>query len=291
MFLRENHIISKKDAKARYSTAASHFLLWRNTEVHYTDEGQGAPIIMIHGFGGNFTNFDSLANIMKADYRVIRMDLPGFGLSDLPAKHDSVAELYSAFLGYMIDTLALDSVYLIGNSLGGWMSWELAAENPDKVKKLVLLGSAGYEIDKVKANIGHIDWLDNGFVRKLAERGLPLSVSMNNAQRIMSPWETPNPDEVAVNNAMTNREGNIGNLITLGNSGVLPDTAKIAQVKCPTLVIWGKNDVIVPYEHAEKFKRDIPGCTVLVYDTCGHIPQIEYPHRVARDIEAFLVGQ
>lgn len=291
LFFRENLVLSKAEAKAKYSTAASHFMQWRDTEVHYTDEGQGVPVLMIHGFGGNFTNFDTLASIMKAKYRVIRVDLPGFGLSDLPEQNDSLTTLYRDFLSDLIDTLHIDSLYAVGNSLGGWMSWELAANKPDKVKGLVLLNSAGYELEKVKSNIGRMDLLDNAFARKLAERGLPVSLSMKNAQRLMTKWETPNPAGVAVNNALLNREGNLGNMITLANSGITPDTAKLTTIQCPTLVIWGKYDIIVPVEHVAKFTRDIPNALALVYDTCGHIPQIEYPHRVANDIETFLSAQ
>ncbi len=288
MFLRTDLTITKAEAKERFSTKYSHFTTWRDAEIHFTDAGEGAPILMIHGFGGNFTNFDSIADILKDHYRVVRVDLPGFGLSDLPAKHDSVAQLYRDFLGDMLDTLHIDTLYVVGNSLGGWMSWELAATYPEKVKGLVLLGSAGYEIEKVKANIGRLDLLDNAIVHKLTERGIPHFVSMRSARRMISQWEEPNLEELAKNNAIINIKGNVDNLLTLGNSGVVPDTAKITQVQCPTLVIWGKNDIIVPWEHTEKFKRDITNCTVLVYDTCGHVPQMEYPHRVADDIVGFL---
>jgi pimeloyl-ACP methyl ester carboxylesterase len=291
MFLRTDLTITKAEAKERFSTEHSHFVQWNNAEIHYTDAGVGESILMIHGFGGNFTNFDSLSDILKESHRVVRVDLPGFGMSDLPAKHDSIALLYREFLGFMLDTLHIDSVTVIGNSLGGWMGWELAASYPEKVKGLVLLGSAGYEIEKVKSNIGRMDLLDNAFARKLAERGLPVSLSMQNAKRMMTEWETPNPASVAVNNALLNREGNLANMITLANSGITPDTAKIATIQCPTLVIWGKYDIIVPVEHSAKFTRDIPNSVSIVYDTCGHIPQIEYPHRVANDIKTFLSAQ
>lgn len=288
LLLRTEHTITKAEAKKRFSTEHSHFLQWRGAEIHYTDVGQGTPVLMIHGFGGNFTNFDSLADIMKVNYRVVRVDLPGFGMSDLPSSDDSAEALYRDFLAHMLDTLNIDSLYVIGNSLGGWMSWELAASFPQKVKGLVLLGSAGYEIEKVKANIGRIELLDNTLARALLARGLPMSFSMQNANHITSQYWQPNLKAVAVNNGLTNREGNIGNLITLGNSGILPDTTKIAQVQCPTLIVWGKEDAIVPYEHAEKFKRDILNSKVVLYDTCGHVPQIELPHRLANDIEDFI---
>lgn len=291
MFFRENLIISKQEAREKFARPESHFVTWEGAEIHYTDEGQGPTMLMVHGFGGNFTNFDSLAAIMKGDYRVVRVDLPGFGLSDLPPQHDSVSVLYHRFFDFFLDTLHIDSLYLVGNSLGGWVSWELAANRPEKVKGLVLLASAGYEINKVKENIGRIDLLGNAFAQKLLERGLPLSFSQNNAHRLLSPSGRQNPEEVRLNNAIVNREGNITNMISLGNSGVEPDTAKITKVACPTLVIWGKNDVIIPWEHSAKFKRDIPHSTIIVYDTCGHIPQIELPRRVARDISQFLSVQ
>lgn len=291
MYLRPDLTITKAEGKERFSAPSSNFIEWRNAEIHYTDAGQGTPMLMIHGFGGNYTNFDSLADIMDDHYRVVRVDLPGFGLSDLPQERDSVAELYRDFLGFMLDTLHLDSLFVVGNSLGGWMSWELAASYPQRVKGLVLLGSAGYEIEKVKSNIGRLDLLDNAIVHKMVDRGIPRFVSMRSARRMVSEWEEPNLDELAKNNGIMNIKGNIHNLLSLGNSGVLPDTGKIAQVQCPTLVIWGKQDIIVPWEHTEKFKRDIAQCKVMVYDTCGHIPQMEYPHRVASDIQNYFQAQ
>jgi pimeloyl-ACP methyl ester carboxylesterase len=288
MFFRENLIISKEEAKLRYSSPASHFIQWRGVEIHYTDEGQGPAMLMLHGLGGNFTNYDSLAAIMKQDYRVVRVDLPGFGLSDLPEQRDSIAELYFAFFDDLLDTLQMDSLYVIGNSMGGWMGWELAVNYPDKVKGLVLLGRAGYEMERVKDNIGRIEVLRNPFFMKLMERGFPLWVSERNASRMRSEWETFKQEEVVVNNGIMNRQGNFENMIFLATSNIQPDTTKIPQVACPTLVVWGKYDVIVPWEHTEKYKRDIPTSTVLVYDTCGHIPQMEYPKRLAKDIEQFI---
>src|SRR5688572_11255170 len=142
---RPNNIISKAQAKKELSSPSSHFLQWRDAEVHYTDEGSGAPVLMIHGFGGSYTNFDRLAELMKTDYRVIRIDLPGFGLSDFPTvkENEDYLEDYKEYLTFILDTLHLDSVYVIGDSMGGGMTWMMAGEHPDKVRKIVLLNSAG----------------------------------------------------------------------------------------------------------------------------------------------------
>ncbi|MDL5410424.1 alpha/beta fold hydrolase, partial [Escherichia coli] len=86
--------------------------------------------------GGSFLNWNKLRDRMKDDYRVIRIDLPGFGLSDLPQPEGDRTDYikqYRDFMSFMLDTLHVDSVYLVGNSMGGMMSWGTAADHPDKV--------------------------------------------------------------------------------------------------------------------------------------------------------------
>ena len=89
VFLRPSAIVSKQDAKSKLASPPSHFLKWRDAELHYTDEGKGFPILMIHGFGGWYMNFDALADAFKDSFRVIRVDLRGFGLSDFLSVKDN----------------------------------------------------------------------------------------------------------------------------------------------------------------------------------------------------------
>jgi len=126
--LRPNLVISKAEAKARFTQPTSHFIHWRGSEIHYTDEGQGVPVLMIHGFGGSFLNWNKLRDRMNTDCRVIRVDLPGFGLSDLPEPDGAgtnFTQQYRDFMTFFLDTLHLDSLYVIGNSMGGMMAWAL----------------------------------------------------------------------------------------------------------------------------------------------------------------------
>ena len=105
MALRPSLIVSKSKAKEDLAQASSHFLQWRGAEIHYTDEGRGVPVLMIHGFGGSFRNFQKLNDSLKNDYRTIRIDLPGFGLSDQPtadSKTNFVA-LYTDFMHFFMD--------------------------------------------------------------------------------------------------------------------------------------------------------------------------------------------
>src|ERR1051325_1410705 len=115
IYLRPFTIISKQEAKEKYSLPDSHFLQWRGGDIHYVDEGKGFPILMIHGLAGSHRNFGRIAERLKNDYRCIRVDLPGFGLSDCPqAPENDYRKLYSDFFSFFLDTLHLDSFYAMG---------------------------------------------------------------------------------------------------------------------------------------------------------------------------------
>ncbi|MCW5906499.1 MAG: alpha/beta hydrolase [Chitinophagales bacterium] len=272
--LRPSLIIPKETAKAELSSPHSHFLNWRGAELHYTDEGSGFPVLMIHGFGGSYTNFSKLAELMKNDYRVIRIDLPGFGLSDFPEvkeNHDFLQE-YRDYLSFILDTLHLDSVYVIGNSMGGAMAWACAADHPDKVQKIVLLDAAGYDTEKAAAKLLMFKFKSVG---KIFEKGMPLFMSWQGLQKAYFRDDELLEENVVRNNKFTNREGNLQHMLNLAKAAQFPDTAWIQQVQCPALIVWGVEDEIIPVEHAQRFKRDIKNSEVVLFDRCGHCPMME----------------
>ena len=287
--LRPNLIISKAEDKARFTQPTSHFIKWRGSEIHYTDEGQGIPVVMIHGFGGSFLNWNKLDARMNSEYRVIRVDLPGFGLSDLPepdgAKTDFVQQ-YRDFMTFFIDTLHLDSLYVVGNSMGGMMAWGTAADHPDKVKKLVLLAAAGYDLENISNNVAR--FMKMPFIRSFFLRGLPLSSSEGSAKKVYADTTKINHESVRNNNMMWNRDGNIKAACDIVSCGIYPDSTLITKIQCPTLIIWGKQDQIVPVDHAYRFQRDIKGSQLLIYDTCGHCAMMERPDETAAAIKAFF---
>ena len=289
LLFRPNLIIPKAEMKAQFTLPSSHFILWRGAEIHYTDEGTGIPVILIHGYGGSHRNFQKLNDRLKGENRVIRIDLPGFGLSDLPdAKEEKkdFMKMYSDFFSFMLDTLHIDSVYLVGNSMGGMMCWNAALEHKDKVKKLVLLGSAGYELEKIAKGVSRI--MNLPFMSLVFAKGAPMSITESNARKIYADPTKINPAEVVNTNKMWNREGNLDAAYRLMQSGQFPDSSRIAQISMPTLIIWGKNDKIVPVAHAAKFKRDIKGSQLVILDTCGHVPMIEKADETAGLIKKFF---
>ncbi len=286
--LRPNGIVSKAKAKADLAQPSSHFLQWRDAEIHYTDEGAGIPVLLIHGFGGSFRNFQKLNDSLKGEYRVIRIDLPGFGLSDAPAVNSKTnfVQLYTDFMHFFVDTLHLDSMYVVGNSMGGMVAWSMAAEDTVRIKKLVLLNAAGYELHKV-AN-GVTGFLTSKVGQLMFKKGMPLKWSEGGAASCFADAGKINYADVKINNELWNRQGNIQAAFAMASSKQFPDTSKINAIKCPTLIVWGAEDKIIPPAHAEKFHRDIKDSRLIIYDPCGHCPMIEVPEKLVPDLRKFF---
>lgn len=288
-FLRPSTIISKQDAKQRFALPASHFLQWRGGDVHYVDEGSGLPILMVHGLAGSHRNFGKIAERLKGDYRIIRMDLPGFGLSDMPPMpDDDYRKMYHEFFQFFLDTLRLDSFYLMGNSMGGWMSWEIAARYPERVQKLFLLCSAGYDMEAVADKLSKGMSANSALIEKISARGIPAFITRRNIEYCFAEPARVNAEEVEAANAFTNRETNFHTVLELLRHRQNADTSLIKTIQCPTLIVWGKKDNIIPYTHAYRFQRDVPRNKMLMYEDCGHIPMVEQAEQLEKDFRAFV---
>jgi len=287
LWFRPSLIRSKEEVKAAIRLPQSKFVAWRGGEVHYTDEGSGIPLVMIHGFSGSHRNFGKIAEMLKGDFRVIRLDLPGFGLSDFPSLMDGETSLgvYRDYIGFMIKELQLDSFYLMGNSMGGMVAWTTAHDHPEKVKKLIICASAGYDLEKVA---GKAVWfVKNPVTSRLMGKGVPEFVSKQAALKCWYDDTQVKPETVHQTNMLWNREGNPAAAMMLGSATEFPDTAWIKEIKCPTMIVWGKQDEIVPFEHAARFHRDIAGSQLVEFDKCGHLPMIEKADELKEKILQF----
>lgn len=289
-FGRKNLILSKEYVKEKYRFPNSHFITWHGAEVHYTESGSGIPILMIHGFGGSNWDFRILDSLLNDKYRVIRVDLPGFGLSDFPkqtaANPDYIAE-YNEYFNFLIDTLHIDTCYVMGNSLGGLMSWNLAVNRPDVVKKLVLFNSAGYDMKEVMKT-ARAEEFRNPIVQLGMKRGIPIFLTKNGMNRVFYNKKMLTPERTQRINDLWNREGNLQQIINMALSDNYPNSERIKQIGCPTLVVWGKQDIIINPKYADQFHADIKNSYEIIYDSCGHVPMMEKPIQVQHDVLQFL---
>ncbi len=290
VIFRKDNRISYEKALTLFSTPNSHFYDWNGIQLHYTDQGEGIPVVMLHGFGGSFDNWRKLIENFPEGYRLIAADLPGFGLSEYDANlapETDLTEYYTQFTHDLIEQLELDSIYLIGNSLGGYLSWETTLRNHDKVKKLVLLNSAGYDSEDIKAFL--INVTKSGMFEKIIRKGVPKAVTKYAAKRVIGD-KSQKPDEQRLDSfyGLLNKEGTLETIFRIGSADHTMDTARIQNVDVPTLIVWGDKDAIVPVEHAYKFKRDIPNSKLLIYEGSGHIPMMENTAQLTNDIIDFF---
>lgn len=290
LFLRPDLTVSKAEDKAKYSLPNSHFINYKGAEVHYTESGSGFPILMIHGYGGSNRDFLVLDSLINDKYRVIRVDMPGFGLSDFPKQatdHPDFIQAYADYFNFMLDTLHIDSCYVMGNSLGGLMACQLTLSHPGVVKKLVLFNSAGYEMPEVMKT-ANASLLQNSIVQQAVSKGLPKFFVKLGVSRVVYDAGKLTPEKVQRVTDFWNREGNMAHLVALASTNKYPDENSVKVIACPTLIVWGKQDKIINVKYAARFNADIKGSELIVYDSCGHVPMMERPEDVKRDVLKFL---
>ncbi|MCO5231692.1 MAG: alpha/beta hydrolase [Chitinophagales bacterium] len=288
VYFRPSEIKSREFVKSKVLTPHSHFIQWETNEIHYTDEGKGETILMIHGLGGSFYNFQGLTNELKDSFRIIRVDLPGMGLSEFKqcTRNTDFFEEYLNFFQSFFEQLQLNNVHVMGNSLGGMMSWILAAKFPEQIKSLTLINSAGYEIDKVLVDAaGPARWPWFG---KVLKKGFPKFITNFALSRPFADKSKIDPYELGITYYMLNTTSTINTLLSLATSGQAPDTSIIKTIKAPTLIIWGQNDIIIPVNHAKKFKEDIPNSYMKIYQNCGHMAMMEYPKELALEFKRLI---
>ena len=128
----------------KYTNEHSRFLVINGQLVHYRDEGTGFPILCLHGAFSSLHTYNSWAKQLSPTYRVIRYDLPGFGLTGPNITNDYSIAMHLNYIDELLDLLGVAKCHLVGSSLGGWFAWEYALWRPERVEKLILIDSAGF---------------------------------------------------------------------------------------------------------------------------------------------------
>jgi pimeloyl-ACP methyl ester carboxylesterase len=273
--------------QARYGGGASRYVDIDGLSVHYRDEGSGPPIVLIHGSGASLHTWEGwAASLTQGGYRVIRLDLPGFGLTGPSPRGDYRTAAYVAFIERFVSQLGLDRFVLGGNSLGGLIAWRYAVGMPQRLRGLILVDATGYSLKRpapLAFKLGKLPLLVPLFThlnpRWMA--GLTLRRSYGDPSRVS--------DELIDRySQLSLRPGNRAAFIARAGLSFEDRTEDLHSLQLPTLVMWGKKDNLVPVTMASRFAGDIPGATLQVYDDLGHVPMEEEPTRSAADTKRFL---
>jgi pimeloyl-ACP methyl ester carboxylesterase len=279
--------------KARWAPPPSQFVALDGMQIHARDEGprKATTIVLLHGTSASLHTWEGWAARLRDKYRVVSLDLPGFGLTGPFPDGDYRLVRYLRFLAGFLDRIGAERFVLVGNSFGGFLAWQFALAMPERVDRLVLIDAGGYPSQARSIPVG-FRIASIPVVNQIARQVLPRAVVESSARNVYG-----NPERVT--DALVDRYFELtlraGNRQALGQRvAQIPtgdDAERIRHIKTPTLILWGGRDRLVPQEIAGRFHGDIRGSRLVVFNDLGHVPHEEDPGRTAAALEKFLSQQ
>jgi pimeloyl-ACP methyl ester carboxylesterase len=262
-----------------YIDDQSRFTWIDGVRVHFKREGDGEPLLLLHGSGSSLHTFDAIADDLKNDAEVIRLDLPGFGLTGPRPDRDYRIESFVAFVTDFLAELGLDQVDVAGNSLGGNIAWNLAVDQPSRVRRLILMNATGYpEKSLPKA----LKMARNPVLRPLLRRWAPSGAAEQSLRSAVGPRMQVDDALIRRVAAMMNQPGNKSAFVDFANTDQADRSGLIQKITAPTLVL--RSDLI----DGQHFVRDIPDSREVVLTGVGHLMPDEAPAEVSAAIRAHL---
>lgn len=275
-----------KDLLFKYTTDASRFLVVDSLLIHYRDEGEGEPLLLLHGTFSSLHTFNEWNKHLKKHYRVIRLDLMGFGLTGANETGDYSANNHCRVLKRFLQILKIERCHVAGNSLGGLLAWEFTVRNPQMVDKLVLIDAAGFMEEE---NLP----LPFRLARApLAGRVIKYVVRKELLKQFVKQvyFNQEKVTEQLINRYydLFTRDGNTDAFLNLANQPYNDSSENLKTIQNPTLIMWGREDVWIPVHNARRFHQLIKNSILKIYPEVGHVPMEEIPEETALDLIEFL---
>ncbi len=273
--------------EATYAAPPSTFVDIAGVRLHLRDTGpRDAPaVVMLHGFGASLHTWDDWAALLESDDRIIRIDLPGFGLTGPDPTGDYTDARSIAVLLALLDRLGVQRATFIGNSMGGRIAWAFAAAHPDRVAKLVLVSPDGFagpgvEYGKPQEVPALMQVLPYTLPRSMLRANLAIAYADQGrltdatVQRAYDMMVAP-----GVRSAIVARMRQL----------VLPDPVPLLRrLAMPTLLLWGDKDGMIPVSNAQDYLAALPNASLVVVPGIGHVPQEEAPRETITPLRDFL---
>jgi pimeloyl-ACP methyl ester carboxylesterase len=273
--------------EAKYLAAPSDYLDVAGLRLHVRDSGpRGAPaVILLHGLGSSLHTWEPWAAVLSAKYRVIRYDLPGFGLTGADPTGDYTQARGMDVLEGLMDRLGIKSASLVGSSMGGRLAWNLAARSPARVDKLVLISpdgfaSPGFDYDKAPAVPAVLKLMKHVLPRFMLRTNLVPAYA--DPARLTEATVTRYHDMLlapGVRGAMLDR---------MGQTKLDPPEEMLRRITAPTLLLWGDNDAMIPVTNAADYLKVLPRAELVRLPALGHVPHEEAPERSVKPVLEFL---
>jgi pimeloyl-ACP methyl ester carboxylesterase len=256
--------------------------------VHYQEKGSGPALVLIHGNNSSAYTWKDVFDALAAEYRVVALDLKGFGFTAKPAGGDYRVEAQAALVVGLMDALKVERAVLVGSSLGGGVALAAAIDYPERVGGLVLVGSAAFT-DPRGASLApsYVNWPYVGAA--VAALALTSDGLVRDGLRKSFHDQSKVTDErvAAYYLPLTTRAGQRAARLVRQQRHMARVEKLLGRVTQPALLIWGVEDRLIPLADGRRLEAALPDARLVVFEACGHLPQEEMPARFAREVLAF----
>ncbi len=277
----------RADLEAKYLNAPNDIMEILGTHLHVRDSGpkNAIAVVMLHGFGSSLQTWEPWSATLESEYRTVRFDLPGSGLSEPDPTGDYTDKRSMALIEALMDKLGLAQVSLIGNSIGGRVAWKFAALHPRRVLKLVLISPDGFasvgfaygQTPAVPANV------------KLMKYVLPKAVVRMNLSPAYGNPSALTDETVDRYYDLMLGPGIRQAMIERMEQTVLEEPEPLLRsIHAPTLLVWGEKDALIPFTKAGDYLRNLPDAQLVSFPGLGHLPQEEAPALSLQPVQCFL---
>ncbi|QYU67293.1 alpha/beta fold hydrolase [Leptolyngbya sp. 15MV] len=271
----------------RYAAPPSQFLMLDGLRVHLRDTGpRDAPaVLMLHGFGSSLHTWEAWARAMEGAFRVVRLDLPGFGLTGADPTGDYSDTRAVMLLARLLDQLGIARADVIGSSMGGRIAWRFAAERPDRVRRLVLMApdgfaSRGFEYDRP---------IGVSPLMRVLPYAMPRPLLRTTTAAAFADPAVLTPDLLDRYEAMLRAPGvRHAILDRMRSHALVPPEPFLRRIEAPVLLLWGERDRMVPASHAVDYERVLRNSRTVILPNLGHVPMEEAPAASVVPILDFL---
>ncbi len=282
--------ISVEDLKKEYTNEQSQFIEVDEINVHFRDEGEGFPIVLIHGTAASLHTWDAWTDELKKTNRVIRMDLPAFGITGPNKNADYSIEAYTTFLHSFLEKLKLEKFHLAGNSLGGNIAWNYTADYPSKVEKLILVDASGLPTNKSQPAI--FKMAKTPILNSLFLYITPRFLIKKNIEEVYEDDSKITDELINRYHKMALRVGNRKAFIDRAKTDFKLDTQvnleKLKSIQTSTLLIWGAKDLWIPIANGIRMNEILVNSKLEVLKNSGHVPMEENPRESLKLMNDFL---
>lgn len=242
-------------------------------------------LVLLHGFGSSLHTWEDWVPVLSNDFRMIRYDLPGHGLTGADASGDYTDARGMVILLDLINHLGIQKISLVGHSIGGRLAWNFAAAHPERIEKLVLVApdgfaSPGFEYGKPP---------EIGLSLQAMRYVLPETLLRMSLEPAYANASILTDQRLRRYHDLMRAPGVRPALIARLEQTTLQDpNPTLAKVKAPTLLLWGDRDAMIPVNNADDYLRVLPNARVVRLPGVGHLPQEEAPAESVRSVHQFL---